>query len=161
MMGYCSLTHPITLINRKGPEFPLLGCASCSVSALRLRFLFHIQNVPPDRAKFLFKVRLGERAIAVGQLQGDICPVLYSERVEHGRKHDALLHGHMLPLVVDEVANDVVYALSQEILVAQDELDRLSDSAQTYRAHSMFSFEIADSCRCDRVARLELLDDNI
>jgi hypothetical protein len=35
-----------------------------------------------------------------------------------GRKDDALLHGHVLPFVVDEVANDVVDILAQEVLIA-------------------------------------------
>jgi hypothetical protein len=91
---------------------------NCSVRPLRLRFLFHLKDVSPECAEFLFKVRLRKRAVAVGQLQSDICPVFWPQRVEHGWKHDALLHGHVLPLVADKVANDVVYGLAQEILNA-------------------------------------------
>ena len=99
------------------------------VRPLRLRFLFHRQDVSPERVEFLFKTRLVEWVVAVGQFRSDICPVLWPQRVEHGWKHDALLHSHVLPFVVDEVANDVVHGLAHEILVAQDALDRLGDPA--------------------------------
>ena len=59
------------------------------VGPLRLRLLFHLQDISPERTEFLFKVRLREWAVAVGQLQSDICPVFRPQRVEHGRKHDA------------------------------------------------------------------------
>ena len=134
---------------------------SCSVGPLGRRFRFHLQDVSPKRAEFLFKVRLRWWAVAVGQLQSDICPVFRPQRVDHGGKHDTFLHGHMLPFVVDEVANDVVYGLSQQILVVQDAFDRLSNSAQTSGTLPMFGFQIADSRRCDRVAGIELSDDNI
>ena len=50
---------------------------SCSVRPLRLRFLFHLKDVSPECAEFLFKVRLRKRAVAVGHLQSDICPVFW------------------------------------------------------------------------------------
>jgi hypothetical protein len=76
-----------------------------------------------------------------------------------GRKHDALLHGHVLPFVVDEVANDVGHILAHEILIAQDALDRLRDLAQTLRSRLVLGFKIADRRRCNRITRPELLDD--
>jgi len=45
--------------------------------------------------------------------------------------------------------------------LAQDTLDRLSDVAQPSCALSMFGFEIADSRCRNRVARLQLRDDNV
>jgi len=98
---------------------------------------------------------------AVGHFQSNICPVLWLQRVEDGRKDDALLHGHVLPFVVDEVANDVVYILAQEVLIAQDAFDRLGDSAQTLRSLLMLRFKITNGRRCDRIADLKLLDDHV
>src|SRR4029450_6688394 len=72
---------------------------------LRLRFLFHLQDISPKPVEFLVKPRLGERVVAVGEFQSNICPVLWPQRVECRWKHDALLHGHVLPFVVDEVAD--------------------------------------------------------
>jgi hypothetical protein len=60
----------------------------------------------------------------------------------------------MLSLVLDEVADDVVHALAQQILVAQDALDRLCDAAQTRRPLPMLGFEIANRGRPDRIAYL-------
>ena len=77
-----------------------------------------------EPVEFLFKTRLVEGVGAVGHFQSNICPVLWLQRVEHGRKDDALLRGHVLPFVVDEVANDVVYILAQEVLIAQDAFDQ-------------------------------------
>jgi ABC-type uncharacterized transport system substrate-binding protein len=76
-----------------------------------------------EPVKFLFKAGLIKRVIAVGHFQSNICPILWPQRVERSRKHDALLDGHVLPLVIDEVANDVVHVLAQEILIAQDALE--------------------------------------
>jgi len=45
------------------------------------------------------------------------------------------------PFVVDEVTNDVVHVLAQEILIAQDVLDRLGDSAQTLRSFLVLAFK--------------------
>jgi len=56
--------------------------------------------------------------VAISQFQGDICPVLRPQRVERGWKEDALLHFHVLPLVVDEIMNDFVHGLTKKILVA-------------------------------------------
>ena len=65
-----------------------------------------------DRASY--DLRLDYREEAVPPLAG-----------EDAAWADALLHSHVLPFVVDEVANDVVYGLAHKILVAQDALDRL------------------------------------
>ena len=110
------------------------------------------------RRSLLNKPRLVEWVVAVDEFQSNICPVLWPQRVERGWKHDALLHGHMLPFVTDEVANDVRYILAHEILIAQDALDRLGDPAQTPRSLLVLACKIADGRRCDRIARLELLD---
>jgi hypothetical protein len=59
------------------------------------------------------------------------------------------------------VANDVVHILAQEILIAQDAFDCLGDPAQTLRSLLVLGFKIADGRRCDRIARLELLDDHV
>ena len=67
----------------------------------------------------------------------------------------------MLPLLLDEVGNDVVHGLAQEILVAQDALDRLGDPAQTPRSLLMLGFEITNGRRCARIASLELLNDHV
>jgi hypothetical protein len=40
--------------------------------------------------------RLVERVVAVGHSQSDICPIRWPQRIERGRKHDSLLHGHVL-----------------------------------------------------------------
>src|SRR4249920_1181271 len=124
------------------------------VSPLRVRFPFHLQDVSPEPIEFLFKGRQIERVLAVGHLQSDVCPVLWAQHVERSRKQDALLHGHVLPFVVDEVANDAVHGLAQKIVVAQDALDRLGDPAQTPRSLPMLGIEIAYGRRCDRIARL-------
>ena len=93
------------------------------------------------RRSLLNKPRLVEWVVAVDEFQSNICPVLWPQRVERDRKHDALLHGHVPPFVVDEVTNDVVHVLAQEILIAQDALDRLGDSAQTLRSFLVLAFK--------------------
>jgi len=126
------------------------GLLSGSCRPLRLCLLFHLQDVSPELVEFLVKTRLVERVVAVGQSQSNICPVLWPQRVERGRKHDALLHGHVLPFVVDEVANDVVHILAHEILIAQDALDCLSDPAQTPRSLLVLACKIWSPLRQDR-----------
>src|SRR5207247_48055 len=86
-------------------------------------------------------------ASCLGPVHSDICPVLWPQRVKRGRKHDTLLHVHVLPLLLNEVGNDVVHGLAQEILVAQHALDRLSDPAQTPRSLLMLGFELTDGRR--------------
>jgi hypothetical protein len=88
------------------------------VKPLRLRFGFYPKDLSPEHAEFLFKTRLGERVVAISQFQGDICPILRPQRVERGRKKDALLHFHVLPFVADEIMNDFVHGLTKKILVA-------------------------------------------
>ena len=61
--------------------------------------------------------------------------------------------GHVLPLVIDEVANDIADGLAQEILVAHDVLDRIGNPAQTARL-PVLGFEIANRRRCDWITRL-------
>lgn len=133
----------------------------CSIGPLSPRFMFHLQNISGERTELRFKVRLKWWAVAVCQLQGDICPVFWPQRLDHRREHDALLAHHVLPLAVDEIANDVVYGLTQQILVTQDALDGLSDAAEPPCTLSMFEFEIADSRGCNWIARFELRNDNI
>jgi hypothetical protein len=106
------------------------------LSPLRLCFLRHLQDISPERLEFFFKARLIEWVIAVGQSLSDICPVLGPQRGERGRKHNALLHGHVLPLVLDEVANDVIHRLAQDILVAQDALNRQGKPPQSGGAYA-------------------------
>jgi hypothetical protein len=60
----------------------------------------------------------------------------------------------VLPLVIDEVANDVADRLAQEILVAQDVFDRIGNPAQTPRSLPVLGFEIANRRRCDWITRL-------
>jgi len=88
------------------------------VKPLRLRFAFYLKDLSPEHIEFLFKTRLGKRVVAISQFQGDICPILRPERVERRRKEDALLHFHVLPLVVDEIMNDIVHGPPKKILVA-------------------------------------------
>src|SRR5262249_61294539 len=93
------------------------GGRSGSVRPLRLRFLFHLEDASPSPVEFLFKPQLVERLVPVGEFQSNIGPVLRLQRIERGRKYDALLHCHVLPFVVDEVANDVGHILAHEILI--------------------------------------------
>ena len=67
----------------------------------------------------------------------------------------------MTPLVIDEIADYVVDCLAQKTLIAQDILDRLRDPLQTSRALPMFGLKITDRRRCQRVADLEFLDNNV
>ena len=59
-------------------------------ASLRLRFSFYLQDLPPQHAEFLFKIRSVERVAAISQFQGDICPVLGLQCVKRGRKEDLL-----------------------------------------------------------------------
>jgi len=94
------------------------GRARLLIKPLRLRFGFYLEDLSPERIEFLFKTRLAERVVAISQLQRNICPVLRPQRLERGRKEDALLHFHVLPLVVDEITNNFVHGLTKKILVA-------------------------------------------
>src|SRR5262249_27792724 len=98
-----TLTRGCEADHRRGGPSPVRS--SASARPLRLRFLFHLQDISPNSVEFLFKPLLVERVGAIGEFQSNICPVLWPQRVERGRKHDALLHGHVLPFVADEVAN--------------------------------------------------------
>jgi hypothetical protein len=111
--------------------------ALASVGPLSLRFSFHLQDVSSERVEFLFKTRLVEWVVAVGPFQSNIGPVLWPQRGKRGRKHDALLHVHVLPLLLDEVGNDIVHSLAQEILIAQHALNRLGNPAQTPRSSEL------------------------
>jgi hypothetical protein len=124
-------------------------------------FGFYLQNLSPKHIEFLFKIRLIERVAAIGQFQGDICPVFRRQCIKRGWKEDALLHFHVLPLMVDKIANDFIYGLTKKILVAEHSLDCLSDSLKPRGFLLMLGTKIA-YVRCGNgITRFELLEDDV
>jgi hypothetical protein len=55
-----------------------------------------------------------ERVLLISRSGGDLRPVLRLQNPNRRWEESALLHGHMAPLLLDEVANDVVYGVPQE-----------------------------------------------
>jgi hypothetical protein len=100
-----------------------------------------------EPVELLFKPGLVKRVIAVGHFKSNICPILWPQRVERRRKYNALFHGHVLPFVVNKVANDADHVLAYEVLVVQDAIDRLGDSAQTLFSFLVLGFKSGRSPR--------------
>src|ERR1700758_3734250 len=64
----------------------------------------------------------------------------------------------MTPLLLDEVANDVVDGLAQEFPISEYILDRAGDPAQTFCALAVIGREIADLRGRGGIAQLQLLE---
>ena len=62
----------------------------------------------------------------------DLRPILRLQSLEGGRKEITIFHHDVMPLVLYEVANDIIHILPNDLMIRQGAVDRLSDAAQTF-----------------------------
>ena len=102
-----------------------------------------------------------KRIVPISHAKCYVRPVRRLKNVERGGKHKSLLLSHVLPLTLDEIANDFTYGVSHQIFVIQDAINCSGDVSQTFCSFPMLGFKIAKRCDFVGVPDLELLEDQI
>jgi len=93
---------------------------------------------------------LAEQGILVArQRRGDLGPVLNFQGSEGCRKEIAIFHPNVMPLVLDEIANDYTDIFSKHLSIGQNSVDSFGNSVQTLGALLVLACEIANSLRAD------------
>ena len=108
--------------------------------------LFQLQDTRSYRVEGLFGRLAKQRILMLGQGRSDFCPILRLQSLEGGRKEIAIFHHDVIPLVLDEIANDVIHILPRDFTIRENTLDRFSDAAQTLSPFLMLKCEVTDFC---------------
>src|SRR5580765_2357025 len=90
------------------------------------------------------------------QGRSDLRPVLRLQSLEGGRKEITIFHHDVTPLVLYEIANDVIHILPEDFTIREDTVDRLSDAAQTLSSFLVLKSEVTDLCSRTGITNFQL-----
>lgn len=107
-------------------------------------FLLEVEYIPTESAELFLKIRCRRRSVPIGQYQRDIRPVPGPQCVDDRWKNDFVFQSDMLPLAVDEVADNPVDTLAEEILIIEDVIEDLGDAMQSLRTFAMLGPQVGD-----------------
>ena len=114
--------------------------------------LLQLQDTRSQRVERLFGRLAKQRILMAGQRRGDLRPILRLQSLEGGRKEITIFHHDMTPLVLYEIANDVIHILPKDFTIREDTVDRLSDAAQTLSPFLVLKCEVTDLCSRSGIA---------
>ncbi len=96
-----------------------------------------------------------------GQGSSDLRPISRLQSPEGGRKEITIFHHDVMPLVLDEVANDGINILPRHLMIRQRLVDRLSDAVQTFNPCSVLASEITHLRSRSGIANSQLGENQI
>ncbi len=91
----------------------------------------------------------------------DLRPILRLQSLEGGRKEITIFHHDVMPLVLYEVANDIIHILPNDLMIRQGAVDRLSDAAQTFGPCLVLASQITNLRSRSGITNSQLGEDQI
>src|SRR5262249_5570135 len=88
------------------------------VDTLRFRLLFNSQDMLAQLVESFFGDIAEQGIFATGQRRSDVGPILRLQRSKGRRKEMAILHQDVMPLLIDEIANDRIDGLPKHFTIS-------------------------------------------
>lgn len=114
-----------------------------------------------QRIEPLFGDIAEQRIFLIGYGRSDLRPILRLKGPKRGRKEIAIFHHDMVPLVLDEIANNGIHIFPKNFTIREHAVDRVSDAAQALGPFLVFASEITDLRSRSWIARSQFGKDQV